>query len=116
LGNLHFNDSTKWRQALEEFKKAKDLGYTERGNLFFAMGTTYLNLGQFKEAIAVLTQAAAEKKEADIYYQLGVVYSRTNNIAKAVEVTEEAIKIDPTYVAEVTLEAPADLELLSAKK
>ncbi|MFH1729157.1 MAG: HEAT repeat domain-containing protein [Pseudomonadota bacterium] len=97
LGTLHNQNSSKWSQAIEEFKKAQDLGYTDRGELFFYMGTLYLNLGKFQDAIKTLTKAAKEKNDADSYYQLGIVYSRINQTQKAIEVTEKAIKIDPTY-------------------
>jgi tetratricopeptide (TPR) repeat protein len=54
-------------------------------------------LNQPAEALTRLRQAAAMRKDAHIYSQIGMVYGKQGKNAEALEALDTAIKLNPRY-------------------
>lgn len=107
LGSIHSRNPSTQKLAYDELSKAYEYGFTDRGELFFSLGTVLLNLKKNLEALNFLKQATKIKKDPKVYYQLGVSYYQSGHIEKAISATLAATKLDPNYA-----EAHYNLSLL----
>lgn len=64
------------------------------------LGTTLIDLGDYKGAIDALKRAVAKRHDWTFaYYALGVAYAKNNDFANAVEPFRSAVNLQPNYVA-----------------
>ncbi|WP_020527810.1 tetratricopeptide repeat protein [Flexithrix dorotheae] len=57
----------------------------------------YIRLDKTDEAIASLEDAVAAKPDKQLYFNLGILYDRTDNFEKSAEKYKKAIELDPDY-------------------
>lgn len=57
----------------------------------------YIRLDKTDEAIASLEEAVAAKPDKQLYFNLGILYDRTENMEKSAEKYKKAIELDPDY-------------------
>ena len=85
----------KYKKAARHFEAAEKRGYTER-KMRIALGTCYLNLGRYDDAIRELGAAAGEDPEA--WFLLGNAYYNKDDYSKAAEAYRKATSLKPDYL------------------
>lgn len=61
-------------------------------------GRAHYLAGEYKEAVAVLTEVLREKAAyADVYDMLGVIYHQEGRLSEAEEMFQQALRINPGY-------------------
>jgi tetratricopeptide (TPR) repeat protein len=61
-------------------------------------GRAHYLAGEYKEAVACLTEVLREKAAyADVYDMLGVIYHQEGRLSEAEEMFQEALRINPAY-------------------
>jgi tetratricopeptide (TPR) repeat protein len=86
-----------YEQALEQFKRA--MAKATRYQVYRAalrVGEIYMALGRLREAIATLQQAARNHYQAAPKFALAVAYDRDEQLAKAREWLDQAMRRDPS--------------------
>jgi len=89
-----------YEKAIELCLKAIEID-PDYGNPYNDIGSYYIHLHKFKEAIPYLEKALQAKRyEARhyAYYNLGRIYERTGEWYKAIEYYKKSIEIDPSYL------------------
>lgn len=98
LNNLAALCSSQGRmeEALEFYGRALDLG-GERGELYNNIGIAQARLGRWAAAETALRRAVELKPEAGVYFNLGDAVQNQGRSAEAVELYQEALRLDPEY-------------------
>jgi tetratricopeptide (TPR) repeat protein len=98
LANLE-NDSDLFEPAIIYYKKYLDLSPGD-ADVLVDMGVCYYNLQNYKEAVAMMTEALKYNPKHQIaHLNLGIVNLAMGNIEKSKEWLEKTIKIDSTSEA-----------------
>ncbi|HIH22990.1 TPA: tetratricopeptide repeat protein [Candidatus Micrarchaeota archaeon] len=87
-------DNQKWREALENFKKAEEKGM-KSARVYFNIGQAYYQLDLYSEAASYFEQAVKKKTDANYYEYLGSSYFHATNYKKAVEAFSAQLKFEP---------------------
>jgi len=83
-------------KALAHYARSAQLDSTD-DRLFVDWGLAYDCLNQPEEALAKLRRAAAMKRTAHVYTQIGMVYAKQGRNAEALEALAQAVTIDPNF-------------------
>lgn len=88
-------EKQKYKKAALHFESAEQQGYTE-DKMRIALGTCYLNLGRYDDAVRELSASAGDNSEA--WFLLGNAYYNQDNYAKAAEAYRMTISIKSDYL------------------
>jgi Tfp pilus assembly protein PilF len=83
-------------KALDHYARSSQLDSTD-DRLFIDWGLAYDCLNQPEQALAKLRRAAAMKRTAHVYTQIGMIYAKQGQNAEALEALARAAKIDPKF-------------------
>lgn len=98
LGGAYIKEG-KYKEAVQTFKKAIELGPLSLAQAYFYIGFSYRNLGMLKEAEVSFKEAArVDPANSEAYEYLGIVYTEQGKLKEAVEALREAIQIAPDSV------------------
>jgi len=88
---------SEYKKAVEAYKKYFEED-REDAEGRYAFGQTYANLGNYSEAIRQYREATKLKNDdPDIYYDLGVAYTKLAQYDQAAAAFSKSLEIDPDY-------------------
>ena len=99
---LHLYQGRRWlidgnyENALPVISYARELD-SHNGRILHALGATYYNLGEFKQAIYYLQEAKKYMIDVNTFCILGLSYSKLNMFKKAEEEFKQAIYLNPKF-------------------
>jgi Flp pilus assembly protein TadD len=88
-------EKQKYKRATRHLEKADRAGYSEPG-FHFILGSCYLCLGRYEEAVKELSAAASES--AVVWFTLGNAYYNRDDNDNAAASYRKAIALNPDYL------------------
>lgn len=87
-----------YQNAIKKYEQLNEEGIEEvSGTIISArLGSCYLMIGDYTEAIVLLEDALSYKDDAEVFYQLGIVHVQKEDYDKAIEPLEKAVELDPS--------------------
>jgi tetratricopeptide (TPR) repeat protein len=86
-----------WAQAFKAFGGALNIS-PQYGDVYIAMGDTYINMGKYAEGIKAYNQAiSVAPSNPDAHYGLGAAYNDTEQYGDAIRHFAQAIRLDPDF-------------------
>lgn len=83
-----------YEESLSCLKKLIEAEPTRFYN-WYAYSEVLMLIGEYEEAVTVLTQALQHQKRAELYYQLSNCYFHLKNDAEGLSALEKALELDP---------------------
>ena len=105
---MRYNVDKNYTKSLPNFQYAVQLD-PYNGRILHALGATYYNLNEYKQAIYYLQEAKKYMIDVNTFHVLGLNYSRLNMYKKEEEEFKRAIYLNPKFT-----EAYVDLAYLYA--
>ncbi len=98
LNNLAalYSKQGRMEEALELYGRAVELGGA-RGELYNNIGIAQARLGHWADAETALRRSLELKPEAGVYFNLGDAVENQGRLAEAVELYQQALRLDPGY-------------------
>lgn len=97
LGMIYAKTKETYDLAITEFKKALEYGHVDQGELYFVLGTVYLNKSANEEALSALKNALKYENSARVNYQLAVIYSNMGKIDEAILLCNKALELNNNF-------------------
>jgi len=95
LGNI-YEELREFAKAAEKYKTYLSLEPEITWTGYLRLGLSYLELGQFEDAVSALKEAAKEKPDdVKIHYNLAEAFQKAGQYEKAQETYEHLAQIDP---------------------
>jgi tetratricopeptide (TPR) repeat protein len=110
FNGMRHNVDKNYTKSLPNFQYAVQL-YPYNGRILHALGATYYNLNEYKQAICYLQEAKKYMIDVNTFYVLGLSYSKLNMYKKEEEEFKQAIYLNPKFT-----KAYVDLAYLYAKQ
>ena len=86
-----------YSKALVQLEKSVSLN-SDNGGIHHALGAAYFNIGQNQEAFLHMKKAEQNFIDKKLYRNLGLYFSKINNLAKAEYYFLKATSINPTFL------------------
>ena len=111
-------DSGKFEESLACLKKLVD-DEPNRFYNWYAYSEVLMLIGEFEDAITVLSEATKKHNRAELYYQLSNCYFQMNNQKEGRKVLSTALDLDPQLLEDMQQKYPYikdEVEKVKAKK
>ena len=102
----------KVEEAIEHYKIC--IEHKPTSGSWNSLGKAMLNVGRYEEAINAFQEVIVKNKWPDAYFHMAIAYRSINKLEKALELCNEALKINPKY-REAINEKAQILEALNRK-